>query len=78
MPPVRAFVAIGDQMGFERLVAASTTTEAFVAQETVNPNPLVCRPKLGAVAKIVGFGRTQRAVGRPPKLGPHPVVPGRK
>ena len=40
-PLIKAFVARGDQTGFARLVHASMTTEAFVAQETMKPNPLL-------------------------------------
>ena len=44
----------GDQMGLANVVEASTTTEAFMVQEIMKPNRLVCTPKLGAVVRITG------------------------
>src|SRR5262245_41871595 len=34
-------------------------------------------PKLGPLLRTIGFGRTQRAVGRSAKVSPQPAVPGR-
>ena len=42
---MRVLVPAGDQRGLARFVQASTTTERFVAQETMKPNPLVCTAK---------------------------------
>jgi len=66
----------GDQAGLTRSGEASTTTEAFVAQEMMKPNGLACRLRLGVGSPITGYGSTQGAVGRPAKVG-HQPGPGR-
>ncbi len=76
-PPVRVLVLMGDQTGLNRVVAASITTEAFVAQEMRKAKPLVWMPKFGGVVSMIGYGRSHCAVGHPPKLLSQPVVPGR-
>jgi len=47
------------------------------AQEMTKPNPLVCTPKLLPEFRITGSGSNHGAVGRPAKVRPQPVVPGR-
>ena len=74
---VSGLVLTGSQTGLARFVAASTTTETFVAQEMVKPNPPGCTPKPGPLFRICGFGRNHGAVGRPSNIAPQPVVPGR-
>ena len=53
-----------------RLVAASTTMGMLVVPVMLKLKRSACTPSLCDC----GF---QRAVGRPPKVGPQPVVPGR-
>ena len=74
---MRVLVCSGDQTGLTRFVQASTTTETFIAQERVKPNPLVCAPKFGPLFRISGFGSDQSEVGRPPKVEPQPAAPGK-
>ena len=57
-------VETGRQMGLLRLVQPSTTTEAFVAHEMVNPGRLVRTVRV----RIRGRGSNHRAVGRSPKV----------
>ena len=70
-------VLTGCHTELERFVQASTTTDAFVAQEIVKPKWLVCTPKLGPLFKISGFGSNHNAVGKTPNFAPQPVVPGK-
>ncbi len=56
-PSMRVFVLTGDQTGLARVVEASTTTEAFVAQEILQPNWFVGTLKLGVVVRITGYGK---------------------
>ena len=71
-------VCSGCHKALARLVQASTTTVALVAQETVKLNPAGCTPKLVSVlVKMVGFGSVHNAVGMPPPHLFQPVVPGR-
>ena len=74
---MRVLVRTGDQIGLARSVQASTTTEMFVAQEMMKPNPLVRTPKLGPLFRINGYGSDHSAVGRSANVGPQPAVPGR-
>ena len=57
-----------------RLMFASTTMGIFAAPVMVKPKRFVLTPKLAWLVSIFGF---QIAVGRPPNVAPHPVVPGR-
>ncbi len=77
VPPVRALVETGDQVGGLKVVLASTTRELFVPQEMVKPKQFVCTPKVETVVRITGCGSSNWAVGRSPKVVLQPVVPGR-
>ena len=74
---MRVFVLTGDQTELTKFVLASTTTDRFVAQEMIKPNPLVCTPNLGPLVRNTGFGSNHGAVWRPPKVVSQPVVPGK-
>jgi hypothetical protein len=59
-------VLSGDQAVCMRFVVASTTTETLVAQDVVNPTPLVWIPKLRGLVRSSGWlgqSREQRRTG---------------
>ena len=70
-------VCSGCQVGVARLVDASTTTVALLAQETVKLKPPGWRPNFVELFRIIGFGSVHKAVGIPSKFVLQPVVPGR-
>ena len=81
-PIVSVLVPTGTQIGLVRLVAASTTTSALVAQEILKPNWLFWTPKLRREAQDhwiwkIPWCRRATAKGRPPARGPRQVIDGR-
>ena len=66
-------VSSGVQTPQERFVHASTTTVRPLAQAMLKPKLPAWDPKR-ASHRICGY---QQNVGRPPKVAPQPVVPGK-
>lgn len=71
---MRVLVCSPCQTGLDRLVQASTTTVALVPHEIAKPNPLLGGARFWALLRINGHGAVRALA----KIGPQPLVPGKK